>query len=97
MVARERRGKPSLCHRTPSCPVLSIPRRVLRHLTDEQLLRHPGALSGSLASIADRLRQRYGISYMIVQAAHTETLANMLAELRWRVHASRSSSEYQRP
>ncbi|MGV0745178.1 LLM class F420-dependent oxidoreductase [Mycolicibacterium sp. XJ870] len=66
-------------------PNLSIPRHFLPGLTDEQLLRHPGVLSGSIGAMADRLRELrevYGISYFIVQAAHTETFAKVIAELR---------------
>lgn len=66
-------------------PDLSMPRRFLPDLTDEQLLRHPGVLSGSISAIADRLRElreTYGISYFIVQAAHAEQFAKVIAELR---------------
>lgn len=66
-------------------PDLSIPRQFLPHLTDEQLLRHPGVLSGSTQDMADRLRQYrddYGISYIIVQAPHAEAFAKVIARLR---------------
>jgi len=66
-------------------PDLSIPRRFLPHLTDEELLRHPGVLSGSTQDMADRirgLRDTYGISYIIVQAPHIEVFAKVIAELR---------------
>ncbi|OBC10722.1 F420-dependent oxidoreductase [Mycobacterium sp. 852013-50091_SCH5140682] len=66
-------------------PDLSMPRRFLPDLTDEQLLRHPGVLSGSITAIADRLRdlrETYGVSYFIVQAAHAEQFAKVIAELR---------------
>ncbi len=66
-------------------PDLSIPRHFLPHLDDEQLLRHPGVLSGSVPAMADRvreLRETYGITYFIVQGAHTETFAKVIAELR---------------
>jgi probable F420-dependent oxidoreductase len=66
-------------------PDLSIPRQFLPHLTDEQLLRHPGVLSGSTQDIADRLRQYrddYGVSYIIVQAPHAEAFAKVIARLR---------------
>jgi alkanesulfonate monooxygenase SsuD/methylene tetrahydromethanopterin reductase-like flavin-dependent oxidoreductase (luciferase family) len=37
-------------------PDLSIPRRFLLDLSDEELLRHPGVLAGSVRDIADRIR-----------------------------------------
>lgn len=66
-------------------PDLRIPRRFLPGLSDEQLLRHPGVLSGTPADMADRLRDyrdRYGISYVIVQAPHAEAFAKVIAQLR---------------
>jgi probable F420-dependent oxidoreductase len=66
-------------------PDLTIPRRFLPHLTDEELLRHPGVLSGSTQDMADRIRgyrDTYGISYIIVQAPHAEVFAKVMAELR---------------
>ncbi|OBB61870.1 F420-dependent oxidoreductase [Mycobacterium sp. 852013-51886_SCH5428379] len=66
-------------------PDLTIPRQFLPHLTDEQLLRHPGVLSGSTRDMADRLRHyrdHYGISYIIVQAPHAEPFAKVIAQLR---------------
>jgi probable F420-dependent oxidoreductase len=66
-------------------PDLTIPRRFLPHLTDEELLRHPGVLSGSTRDMADRIRSyrdTYGVSYIIVQAPHAEVFAKVIAELR---------------
>jgi probable F420-dependent oxidoreductase len=66
-------------------PDLRIPRQFLPHLTDEELLRHPGVLSGSTADIAARIRgfrDTYGVSYIIVQAPHAEPFAKVIAELR---------------
>ena len=66
-------------------PDLSIPRRYLPTFTDEQLLRHPGVLSGTPRDIADRIRQyrnSYGVSYLIVQAPHADTFSKVIAELR---------------
>ncbi|ULN46698.1 LLM class F420-dependent oxidoreductase [Mycolicibacterium goodii] len=66
-------------------PDLRLTRRFLGHLTDEQLLRHPGVLAGSASDMADRLRQlrdTYGVSYFIVQIPHIETFAKVIAELR---------------
>ncbi len=58
-------------------PDLKIPRQFLPHLTDEELLRHPGVLSGSTRDMADRIRgyrDTYGVSYIIVQAPHAEVV-----------------------
>jgi probable F420-dependent oxidoreductase len=66
-------------------PDLKIPRRSLPDLTDEELLRHPGVLSGSTRDMANRLRgyrETHGISYIIVQAPHAEVFAKVIAELR---------------
>jgi len=66
-------------------PDLKIPRQFLPHLSDEELLRHPGVLSGSTQDMADRIRSYrddYGISYIIVQAPHAEVFAKVIAELR---------------
>jgi probable F420-dependent oxidoreductase len=66
-------------------PDLSITRRFLPQLTDEQLLRTPGVLSGSTTDIADeirRYRDTYGITYVIVQQPHAEAFAKVIAELK---------------
>ncbi|MFG1933734.1 LLM class F420-dependent oxidoreductase [Mycobacterium sp. NPDC048908] len=66
-------------------PDLKIPRQFLPHLSDEELLRHPGVLSGSTRDMADRFRSYrddYGISYIIVQAPHAEVFSKVIAELR---------------
>lgn len=66
-------------------PDLSITRRFLPELTDEQLLRTPGVLSGSVRDIADTIRgyrDTYGVSYIIVQQPHAEAFAKVIAELR---------------
>jgi len=66
-------------------PDLKIPRQFLPHLTEEELLRHPGVLSGSTRDMADRIRgfrDTYGVSYIIVQAPHAEVFAKVIAELR---------------
>lgn len=66
-------------------PDLKIPRQFLPHLTDEELLRHPGVLSGSTRDMADRIRgyrDTYGVSYIIVQAPHAESFSKVIAELR---------------
>ncbi|BBZ30270.1 LLM class F420-dependent oxidoreductase [Mycolicibacterium madagascariense] len=66
-------------------PDLSITRRFLPELTDEQLLRTPGVLSGSTSDIADEIRRYrdvYGVSYIIVQQPHAEAFAEVIAQLR---------------
>jgi probable F420-dependent oxidoreductase len=66
-------------------PDLSIPRRFLPTLTDQELLRHPGVLSGTPRDIADRIRDyrdTYGVSYIIAQAPHADTFSKVIAELR---------------
>lgn len=66
-------------------PDLSITRRFLPELSDEQLMRTPGVLSGSTSEIAEeirRYRDTYGITYVIVQQPHAEAFAKVIAELR---------------
>ncbi|MDY6998503.1 MAG: LLM class F420-dependent oxidoreductase [Actinomycetota bacterium] len=66
-------------------PDLAIARRSLPGLSDEQLLRHPGVLSGTADEIAERLRgyrDSYGVSYVIVQARHVEAFAKVVALLK---------------
>lgn len=66
-------------------PNLSITRRFLPDLSDEELLKTPGVFTGATADIADRVRQlrdEYGISYIIVQQQHSESFAKVIAALR---------------
>lgn len=66
-------------------PNLSITRRFLPDLSDEELLKTPGVFTGTAADIAvrvRRLRDQYGISYIIVQQQHCEAFAKVIAELR---------------
>ena len=66
-------------------PDLSITRRALPHMSDEQLLATPAVLSGSTQEIADIIRgyrQTYGVSYVIVQDKHAEAFSKVIAELR---------------
>ena len=66
-------------------PDLSITRRFLPQLSDEQLLRTPGVLSGSTSEVADeirRYRDTYGVSYIIVQQPHAEAFAKVMELLR---------------
>lgn len=66
-------------------PDLTIPRISLPGLSDEELLRHPGVLSGSTEEIAERIRgyrDVYGISYIIVQMRHAEAFGKVIELLR---------------
>lgn len=66
-------------------PDLSLPRRFLPELSDEQILQTPAVLTGSTADIADTLRHyrdHYGVSYITVQQQHAEAFAKVIAELR---------------
>jgi probable F420-dependent oxidoreductase len=66
-------------------PDVSIARRFLPGLTDDELLRAPTVLSGSISDMADALRRYravYGITYITVQQPHAETFAKVIAELR---------------
>jgi probable F420-dependent oxidoreductase len=66
-------------------PDLTIARRFLPELSDEDVLRTPTVLSGSTADIADtirRYRDDYGVTYIIVQQAYAEAFAKVIAELR---------------
>ena len=66
-------------------PDLTIPRRFLPDLSDEELLRTPAVLSGSTADIVDtirRYRDDYGVTYIIVQQAHAAEFAKVIAALR---------------
>jgi len=66
-------------------PDLTIPRRFLPHLSDEELLQAPSVLSGSTKDIANTIRgyrDTYGVNYITVQQPHTEAFAKVIAELR---------------
>ncbi len=66
-------------------PDLAITRHSLPGLSDEEMLRHPGVLSGSTDEIAERIRgyrDTYGISYVIVQARHADAFAKVIALLK---------------
>lgn len=66
-------------------PDLTIPRISLPGLSDEELLRHPGVLSGSVDEIADRIRgyrDVYGINYLIVQMRHAEAFGKVIELLQ---------------
>lgn len=66
-------------------PDLTIPRISLPGLSDGELLRHPGVLSGTTDEIAERIRgyrDVYGISYVIVQMRHAEAFGKVIELLR---------------
>jgi alkanesulfonate monooxygenase SsuD/methylene tetrahydromethanopterin reductase-like flavin-dependent oxidoreductase (luciferase family) len=66
-------------------PDLSLARRFLPELSDEQMLQTPTVLSGSTVDIADtirRYRDDYGVTYITVQQMHAEAFAKVIAELR---------------
>ncbi|AFM19017.1 putative F420-dependent oxidoreductase, MSMEG_2516 family [Mycolicibacterium chubuense NBB4] len=66
-------------------PDLTIPRHFLPGLSDDELLRHPGVLSGSTDEIAERVRgyrDTYGIGYVTVQDRHAEAFGKVIALLK---------------
>ena len=66
-------------------PDLSIIRRALPHLSDDQLVQTAAVLSGSPRQMADTIRgyrDTYGVSYLIVQDKHAEAFSKVIAELR---------------
>lgn len=66
-------------------PDISLTRRFLPELSDEEILATPAVLSGSPKVIADTLRgyrDTYGVTYITVQQQHGEAFAKVIAELR---------------
>jgi len=66
-------------------PDLSMTRRFVPHLSDEELLTLPGVLAGAPRDIADRLiwmRDAYGITSFTMQEKHAEYFAKVIEELR---------------
>jgi probable F420-dependent oxidoreductase len=66
-------------------PDLSMTRRYVPGLSDEQLLALPSVLGGSPRDIADTLRgyrETYGLTSVTVQEHHAETFAKVIAEFR---------------
>jgi probable F420-dependent oxidoreductase len=66
-------------------PDLSIARRSLPALSEDEMLRTPTVLSGSTKEIADTIRgyrDSYGVTYITVQQLHAEPFAKVIAELR---------------
>lgn len=66
-------------------PDLSLTRRYVPHLSDDELLAMPAVLSGSPRDMADRLRSyrdTYGVTAFTVQENHAESFAKVIEELR---------------
>ena len=66
-------------------PDLTLTRRFVPDLSDEELLALPAVLSGSPRDIADTLRgyrETYGLKSVTVQEHHAETVAKVIAEFR---------------
>jgi len=66
-------------------PDLTMTRRYVPGLSDEQLLALPSVLGGSPRDIADTLRgyrETYGLTSVTVQEHHAETFAKVIAEFR---------------
>jgi probable F420-dependent oxidoreductase len=66
-------------------PNLRLARRYAPDLSDEQLLKLPGVLSGTPRDIADTLRRyrdTYSLTYFTVQEHHAESFSKVIAELR---------------
>lgn len=72
-------------HDDSGVPDLTIARRFLAGMSEEDMLRTPTVLTGSTSDMADRLRQLrddYGVTYFTVQQAYAEPFAKVMAELR---------------
>ncbi|MDT5016763.1 MAG: hypothetical protein QOD39_2923 [Mycobacterium sp.] len=66
-------------------PDLSITRRFLPELSEDEMLRAPSVLSGSTKEIADTLRRyrdRYSVTYVTVQQPLAEAFSKVIAELK---------------
>jgi probable F420-dependent oxidoreductase len=66
-------------------PDLSLVRRFLPDLSEEEMLATPAVFSGTPRDIADTirgLRDKYGVTYITVQQQHGEEFAKVIAELR---------------
>jgi probable F420-dependent oxidoreductase len=66
-------------------PDISLTRRFLPELSDEQILATPAVLAGSPREIADTIRMyrdTYGVTYITVQQQHGEAFAKVIEELR---------------
>jgi probable F420-dependent oxidoreductase len=68
-----------------SPPDLSMTRRYVTELSDQELLALPTVLNGSTQTIADKLRafrDTYGVTSFTVQENHADSFAKVIAELR---------------
>lgn len=66
-------------------PDLSLVRRFLPELSEDEMLRTPAVFSGTPKDIADRIRElrdTYGVTYITVQQQHGEVFAKVIEELR---------------
>jgi probable F420-dependent oxidoreductase len=66
-------------------PSLTLARRSAPDLSDDELLKLPGVVSGTPRDIADTLRRHrdtYGLTYFTVQEHHAESFSKVIAELR---------------
>jgi hypothetical protein len=66
-------------------PSLTLARRYSPDLSDEELLKLPGVLSGTPRDMADTLREyrdKLGLTYFTAQEHHAESFAKVIAELR---------------
>lgn len=66
-------------------PDLSLTRRFIPDLSDDELLRNPGVLSGSPQAMAEtltRYRDELGITYFTVMPKHVDGFAQVVALLR---------------
>lgn len=66
-------------------PDLTLAKRFSPDLSEEELLRLPGVLSGPPAAMAERLtqyRDDFGITYFTVMPKHLDAFAKVIAELR---------------
>jgi probable F420-dependent oxidoreductase len=66
-------------------PNLSLARRYSPDLSEDELRKLPGVLTGTPRDIADTLRRHrdtYGLTYFTVQEHHAESFSKVIAELR---------------
>jgi probable F420-dependent oxidoreductase len=66
-------------------PDLSESRRYVPTLSDDELLKLPSVLSGTVRDMADKLRHfrdAYGLTYFTVHQKHIQSFSKVIAELR---------------
>ena len=64
---------------------MTLARRFLPELSDDDIRRTPAVLTGSTSDIADTIRDyrdTYGVTYITVQQQHADVFAKVIAELR---------------